>query len=382
MTSTSLSSRMLTGSWSTATAAAPSLPESASNASFSKPRSPLAASTASSSSSSFFTRQDCGTIKDSEYAVYTGTVNTIGPWSADFQHGGPIAALLHYHCLAYKQGDTMTHSLPSFSLSLLRPLPVDVPFKVTVRCHRASRAVQHLSCQAVQVESGRVLATASGMRVIRTHVHISDVMMSGVNSASQHIEEDRKIVDTVKQLGAAVSPANTTWHGLAQTFHSCGEWRFIFPSKWPWMLKGGFGGVPGSKEDLNALPPTVRRPALVQLVPRLPLLWQDCRSTENARLELAQFAVAVGDAGSGISGFLDIRHFNFANADYKVSMMRPPVGEWVAMSSQTRAEDVNKSGMAMAFTRMYDEQGMFASSSQTLIVRANKVFQRHHQSKL
>jgi hypothetical protein len=74
--------------------------------------------------------------------------------------------------------------------------------------------------------------------------------------------------------------------------------------------------------------------------------------------------LAAADSGNGISASLDYRRWRFINPDLTVYLMRPPVGEWVALEASTAAA----AGVGLADTTLHDEQGPIGRSVQALFV--------------
>ena len=74
--------------------------------------------------------------------------------------------------------------------------------------------------------------------------------------------------------------------------------------------------------------------------------------------------LAAADSGNGISASLDYRRWRFINPDLTVYLMRPPVGEWVALEASTTAA----AGVGLADTTLHDARGPIGRSAQALFV--------------
>ena len=80
----------------------------------------------------------------------------------------------------------------------------------------------------------------------------------------------------------------------------------------------------------------------------------------------AMRAAAAADFGNGLSWVLPPDRFLFSDADLNLHLHRPPAGEWVGLSSETR---VDASGAGITLSRLYDEQGPIGTAVQTLVLR-------------
>ena len=116
-------------------------------------------------------------------------------------------------------------------------------------------------------------------------------------------------------------------------YHTAMEWRFVAGS----FLEAG--------------------PATVWLRMRQPLLPGEAPSPLVRVL-------AAADSGNGVSAALDYRHWLFVNADLTVYLVRPPVGEWVALEAATTVA----AGVGLARSVIHDQQGPVGRGLQALFV--------------
>jgi len=100
-----------------------------------------------------------------------------------------------------------------------------------------------------------------------------------------------------------------------------------------------------------------RGPATVWLRMRHPLLPGEAPSPLVRVL-------AAADSGNGVSAALDYQRWLFINADLTVYLVRPPVGEWVALEVATTAAG----GVGLAAGTIHDEQGPVGRGLQALLV--------------
>ena len=99
-------------------------------------------------------------------------------------------------------------------------------------------------------------------------------------------------------------------------------------------------------------------PATVWLRMRQPLLAGEEPSP------LTRVLVAA-DSGNGVSWMLPMSRYLFVNVDLSVHLHRLPRGEWVCLEAATTPE---RTGVGLADTALWDEDGPIGRSLQTLLV--------------
>jgi hypothetical protein len=82
-----------------------------------------------------------------------------------------------------------------------------------------------------------------------------------------------------------------------------------------------------------------------------------------------QRAVAAADFGNGVSGGLPFDRFTYINPDLTVHLLRPPVGEWIGMRSESvYGTATASSGAGFAESALFDVDGRLGRSVQSLIL--------------
>lgn len=79
----------------------------------------------------------------------------------------------------------------------------------------------------------------------------------------------------------------------------------------------------------------------------------------------ADRVAAAGDFGNGISSVLSWQRHTFINPDLTIYLERPPVDEWIALSSRMR---VHAGSVAGAESVLYDRRGRIGHATQSLLV--------------
>jgi hypothetical protein len=74
---------------------------------------------------------------------------------------------------------------------------------------------------------------------------------------------------------------------------------------------------------------------------------------------------AAADFGNGVSRILDFERHLFVNTDLTIHLRREPEGEWVMLDARTRVE---RHGVGLAVSTLYDERGAIGLSAQSLYV--------------
>jgi hypothetical protein len=82
-----------------------------------------------------------------------------------------------------------------------------------------------------------------------------------------------------------------------------------------------------------------------------------------------QRAVAVADFGNGISSELDMTTSVFVNPDLTVHLLRPPVGEWIALDARTR---FGPPGTGLTESALWDEEGRIGRAVQSLYIESER----------
>jgi hypothetical protein len=238
-----------------------------------------------------------------------------GPWTPKALHGGPVAALVAR--AVERCSPEGEQQLTRLTLELLRPVPM-ARLQVTAFLVRPGRKVQLVDAV---VESGGVeVAWARALR-IRVHPEEDRVTSSVCDDDAPPPPED----------GVFTEPAFKGY----RAFHNEGmEIRFV---------RGRF----------DELGPSAA--------------WFRLRAPVVAGEEPSPFmrAAAAADFGNGISAELDSRTHVFINPDLTVSLMRPPVGEWICLDARTRFGTPGIGGSASV---LWDVEGRIGRAMQSLLV--------------
>lgn len=262
--------------------------------------------------------------------VFRSTSHTRGPWDPRHQHGGPPAALLA------RAVERLGHAprpgiVARATVEILSPVPVgDLRVEAEVvreggrvalcegRLYAVTRA--DATPHADDPEPGVPVARITAWR-IRTTREPLDVPMTPVDPPpARHGEE--------------IEPPEGWGRG------------FIDAVRWGWV-EGSFH-EPG--------PATVWTRLLVPIV-------------AGEEPSGVQRALAVADAGSGISAVAHPRDLLFVNTELTVHFTREPVGEDVWMRSHTRLDPC---GVGLATTTLGDHGGALGAAAQSLFVDARR----------
>lgn len=252
-----------------------------------------------------------------ESDVLVPTKLSVGPWSADAQHGGPPSALVARAMERCEPREGWR--IARIAIDILGPVPL-APVRATATVARSGRSVELLE-GSLGVRGGREMLRARAWRVRTSELGI--------------------------EVGDGQPPAPGPEHGTAGNFlpgapdegyHTAMDFR---------MLEGGFD-QPG--------------PARAWLRQRQPLVAGEDPSP-------LQRVLVVADAGNGLSSALDFRRYVYVNTDLIVQLVRPVEGEWVFVDARTL---VARDGVGLAETTLGDRRGRAGRGMQTLFVSARE----------
>ncbi|MEU6809348.1 thioesterase family protein [Streptomyces sp. NPDC046831] len=252
-------------------------------------------------SASLFTEAD---------GVWLPSPTAAGPWGADRLHGGAVAALMGHHAQrALGAGRALTR----LSTDFLGPLPA-LPLQVRTHTLRAGRSFGLVD----------VRVSADGTEIARSSalgVRAAELPLPGLP-------------------GEPAPPPRAS--GL--------------PSYEPG------GGAPSFNRDAVRVT-VVDDPA------------NPHGGTAWARLETGltgsdaappwAAAVALADLTYGIGAALPPDRYRCVNVDLTVHLLRPPVGEWIALRARTRT---GPCGRGIAEALLLDDSGAFGRCVQTLLI--------------
>ncbi|HEX4218455.1 MAG TPA: thioesterase family protein [Acidimicrobiales bacterium] len=244
------------------------------------------------------------------------TERSRGPWSPKALHGGPVAAL-GARAIEVAAGESGLQVV-RVTVELLRPVPL-VPLKVQTSLFRPGKRVQ-LRDAVIEADGTAVAALrALSIRVAPDY--------------------DGRLPTLTEPEPAPDGPENSAPGTLdldeRPAFHNQGaELRFV----------AGGDGQPG--------------PATVWIRLRQPVVAGEPPTP-------LQRAMAAADFGNGVSAELEFRSASFINPDLTVSLLRPPVGEWVCLDARTR---LGTPGIGSAQSTLWDVTGRVGTAVQSLLV--------------
>ncbi|MEK7866895.1 MAG: acyl-CoA thioesterase domain-containing protein [Planctomycetota bacterium] len=104
--------------------------------------------------------------------------------------------------------------------------------------------------------------------------------------------------------------------------------------------------------------------------------WPSARFTSWSRMRIPlvpgevpdgwQRALVFADAAHGTAPGLDPTKYTLVNPDLDLSLLRRPIGEWVALDVETTT---TATGLGLTRSRVFDRTGVCGATSATLIVR-------------
>ncbi|HEU4397704.1 MAG TPA: thioesterase family protein [Actinomycetota bacterium] len=243
---------------------------------------------------------------------FLATELTRGPWDPLAQHAGPPAALLGRAVERF--GDRADLQTARVTFEIMRPVPI-AALQVATRRLRDGRSVDLV--EASLTAEGQEVMRATALRIRGAELPLPPGL--GEVSRLPGPGEGRPVpfFPTGQEVG----------------YHTAMEWRFVAGS----FLEPG--------------------PATVWLRMRQPLLPGEAPSPLVRVL-------AAADSGNGVSAALDYRRWLFINADLTVYLVRPPVGEWVALEAATTVAG----GVGLARSIIHDQQGPVGRGLQALFV--------------
>jgi hypothetical protein len=280
--------------------------------------------------------------------AYVATSATVGPWSADAQHGGPPSALAA-RALELHDPDPRQR-LARVCVDILRPVPIG---KISVRTRTVRPGRRVALVEAVLEADGQDVLHARGWRIERPAGEVPEVR-------DQDSGRDQGRSGEVPPAGDGLAPP--IFEHAPGGYLSMIEWRFMSgaPGEGQHPQAGAPGNThgfaePAVTEDENGLTAQVR---YVWTRPRLPLILGE-EPTPMARTLL------VADSGSGVGAALPASDFIFINVDLAVVLPRDPAGEWLLLEASTA---IGTDGTGLATTRLSDVHGSFGRAWQTLLV--------------
>jgi hypothetical protein len=243
-----------------------------------------------------------------------------GPWDPRHCHGGPVSAFLARAVETVGAGDPTAWQVARLTIELTRPVPMGRSLSLTTSVERPGRKVSLVG--AVLLDGDTEVARVRALRIRREAVELPD----GANLA---VDPSPAPVTSGRTERPTFAP------GEATAFHrdAC-EHRFVVGS---WAEPG---------------------PVEVWVRLKVPVVVGE----EPSGL---QRVAAAADFGNGVSGSLPYERFVYINPDLTIHLLRPPVGEWVGMRTDSWYGD---EGAGLAESALFDDRGRLGRSCQSLFV--------------
>ena len=247
-----------------------------------------------------------------------------GPWDPGHMHGGPVGALLARAVEGVPDGGEPLE-VSRMTIEILRPVPLE-PLVVTASVLRPGRKVQLVEATLTHAGTGVTLALARALR-IRT----ADVPLPHDDPTVGPLlvpEPAPGSPETARRERSSRATDGVSFHvdGVEQRFTD-GAWIDLGPvTMWSRLLTDIVAGEPPSA---------------------------------------LQRTVAAADFGNGVSRVLNFDEHVFINPDLTVHLLRPAVGEWIAMRTKSH---IGPNGSGMAESELYDRTGRIGRSVQSLLI--------------
>lgn len=244
---------------------------------------------------------------------FVSTTWTTGPWDPTAQHAGPPCALT---ARAIEQlVDVDAWHVGRFTFEILRAIPIE-PLTVEARITRPGRSVQFAEASM----------RAGGVEIARSSAWLIRITTDAPSTSNEPPPFRGPLESDPIEM-----PPELPQHG----YFSAMEWR---------AAKGSF---------VETGPATIWMRMGVHLV-------DDEQPSPLVRV------LSAADSGNGISRELDFGYL-FINTELTVHLQRMPEGEWVCLDGVTR---MDRSGVGVASTTLYDERGRIGQGAQALLIGA------------
>lgn len=250
-----------------------------------------------------------------------------GPWDPRHCHGGPVSAMLARTCERVDDGTEIDWQIARLTIELTRPVPVDQPLGITSIVERPGRKVSIVAASMVNAE-GVEVAKVRCLRIRRTEFALDEHPIAAP--------------ELVGEPGVG-RKETVTWavDGDLTVFHRDGAEHRIVEGSW---------SEPGPIK------------LWVKLLTRV---------VEGETPSGVQRAAAAADFGNGVSSAIDFDRYLFINPDLTVHLSRPPVGEWIGMSTHSSyGTAALSSGAGFAESALHDADGRVGRSVQSLLVES------------
>jgi hypothetical protein len=246
------------------------------------------------------------------------TEAALGPWRPDGLHGGAVNALMA------RSLENNGYVIARLTLDIVRRVPRE-PLTIKLSEESGSSRIRR---QSAELWAGETLvAQAQALKMLSRDVEVPEEAIEKQvwNPADVALPEQ---LTEQEKAGAQknVGYPSFTSHAIAVRF-AAGHFR-----------------KPG--------------PVTVWIKLMLPVV-------KGEPLTPVQRAAAAADYASGANGVLPYNKWSFMNADLTVHFTRPPVGDWIAVSSRVSSQ---KTGIGLGEATLHDTLAPFGRSAQSLFI--------------
>lgn len=245
--------------------------------------------------------------------TYNPTEATIGPWSSEFQHGGPPCALLTHGLRLFPSPDEL--KIVRITIEFFSAVPT-TPCEIKIEQVRAGKKIELL--RGHYISEGKTFLLAHAWRM-ESQTGITRPIPDGFELPrlpGPQVQKSFPWIDYFPYLEAL-------------------EWRY----------------TKGSIDKIG--------PATVWTRPRIPLI--EGRATDGL-----ESLILMIDSANGVSAELDIRKWTFVPVDMTVGFYRQPMGPWTGMAART---SMGNNGTGQTTATVFDGKGSLGHSIHTLFVR-------------
>lgn len=241
------------------------------------------------------------------------SVATQGPWSPEFQHGGPPSSLLTH--VLRTQPSAGHFRIIRITIEILSAVPLK-PCEIQVEVVRGGNRIELL--RGEYRSEGKTFLIAHAWRI---HPEAGLTPMISESYETPLLPEAQ-----------------------AEDLYSIfGNFPYVEALEWRFS-KGGFDAL---------------GPATVWARQRIPLI-------ENHEIDGLEALVLMIDSANGVSAELDFQKWTYVPVDLTVGIYRQPEGPWVGMDARTV---IGNAGNGQTTTIAFDRKGAVGHSLHTLFIR-------------
>jgi len=245
--------------------------------------------------------------------AYEPTEATIGPWSSDFQHGGPPCALLTHGLCLFPSPEAF--QIVRITIEFFSAIPIK-PCEIKIEKVRSGKKIELL--RGHYISEGKTFLLAHAWRM-ESQINISKPISDGFKLPRRPGPQVQKLFPGINYF----------------PYLEALEWRFT---------EGAFDKT---------------GPATVWTKPRIPLI-------EGRAINGLESLILMVDSANGVSAELDIRKWTFVPVDMTVGFYRQPMGPWTGMAARTR---IGNEGIGQTTSTVFDSKGSIGRSIHTLFIR-------------